>query len=183
MFFIPGQLIAALTFPGVIVHEMAHQLFCRLFRVAVLDVCYFRFGPAGLDWRGTILRQLGSWCSRFPRSHFKTSFHVLNLSQPPQGPMPPQGTVRNGMARSERPAVGANRGAASCKPGATEGWASPCGPPQVLRRDPVDPVDRGSLERTPAAVRQPNHVLATPSAMGRGRHAARVVARLSRRSE
>jgi hypothetical protein len=48
MFFIPGPLIAALTFPGVIVHEMAHQLFCRLCRVAVLEVCYFRFGnPAG----------------------------------------------------------------------------------------------------------------------------------------
>src|SRR5437762_10128220 len=46
--FIPGQLIAILTFPGVIVHEAAHQLFCRLFRVAVLDVCYFRVGnPAG----------------------------------------------------------------------------------------------------------------------------------------
>jgi hypothetical protein len=45
---IPGQLIAVLTFPGVIVHEAAHQLFCRFFRVAVLKVCYFRFGnPAG----------------------------------------------------------------------------------------------------------------------------------------
>jgi hypothetical protein len=45
---IPAQLIALLTFPGVIVHEIGHQLFCRLFRVAVLDVCYFRFGnPAG----------------------------------------------------------------------------------------------------------------------------------------
>ena len=48
MFLVPGVLIAALTFPGVIVHEMGHQLFCRLFGVAVLDVCYFRFGnPAG----------------------------------------------------------------------------------------------------------------------------------------
>lgn len=48
MFFIPGELIAVLTFPGVIVHEAAHQLFCRFFRVAVLDVCYFRVGnPAG----------------------------------------------------------------------------------------------------------------------------------------
>lgn len=46
--FIPGPLIAILTFPGVIVHEAAHQLFCRFFRVAVLDVCYIRFGnPAG----------------------------------------------------------------------------------------------------------------------------------------
>lgn len=45
---IPGQFIALLTFPGVIVHELAHQLFCRLFRVAVLDVCYFQFGsPVG----------------------------------------------------------------------------------------------------------------------------------------
>ncbi|MDF2883882.1 MAG: hypothetical protein K0R54_4447 [Clostridiaceae bacterium] len=46
--FIPGFLISIITFPGVIVHEMAHQLFCRICRVAVIDVCYFRFGnPAG----------------------------------------------------------------------------------------------------------------------------------------
>jgi hypothetical protein len=45
---IPGFLIALATFPGVIVHEMAHQLFCRWFRVPVFDVCYFRVGnPAG----------------------------------------------------------------------------------------------------------------------------------------
>jgi hypothetical protein len=48
MFFIPGPVIALLTFPGVIVHELAHQLFCRWFRVAIFEVCYFRFGnPAG----------------------------------------------------------------------------------------------------------------------------------------
>lgn len=46
--FVPGEFIALLTFPGIIVHEAAHQLCCRLFRVAVLDVCYFRMGnPAG----------------------------------------------------------------------------------------------------------------------------------------
>jgi hypothetical protein len=46
--FIPGFLISIVTFPGVIVHEFAHQLFCRFFRTAVLDVCYFRVGnPAG----------------------------------------------------------------------------------------------------------------------------------------
>lgn len=45
---IPGQVIALLTFPGVIIHELAHQFFCRVSRVAVFDVCYFRFGnPAG----------------------------------------------------------------------------------------------------------------------------------------
>lgn len=45
---IPGFVISIVTFPGVIVHELAHQLFCRWARVAVFDVCYFRVGnPAG----------------------------------------------------------------------------------------------------------------------------------------
>jgi hypothetical protein len=45
---VPGFLIAIATFPGVIVHEAAHMLFCRLRGVAVLDACFFRFGnPAG----------------------------------------------------------------------------------------------------------------------------------------
>ena len=48
MFIIPGALISVLTFPGVIVHEAAHMLACKLRNVAVLDVCFFRFGnPAG----------------------------------------------------------------------------------------------------------------------------------------
>jgi hypothetical protein len=48
MFFIPGPLIALLTFPGVIVHEAAHLFFCKLFKLQVYDVCFFRFGnPAG----------------------------------------------------------------------------------------------------------------------------------------
>jgi hypothetical protein len=46
--FIPGFLIAIVTFPGVIVHEFAHLFFCRLRKVAVFQVCYFRVGnPAG----------------------------------------------------------------------------------------------------------------------------------------
>jgi hypothetical protein len=46
--FIPAILITFITFPGVIVHELAHQLFCRWFKVPVFEVCYFRFGnPAG----------------------------------------------------------------------------------------------------------------------------------------
>ncbi len=45
---IPGFIISILTFPGVIVHEAAHLLFCRLRKVPVLEVCFFRFGdPAG----------------------------------------------------------------------------------------------------------------------------------------
>lgn len=42
---IPGVVIALLTFPGVIVHESAHLLFCKLRRVAVFEVCFFRVPP------------------------------------------------------------------------------------------------------------------------------------------
>src|SRR5260370_16504503 len=48
MFFIPGPVLAALTFPGVIIHEAGHLFFCRLFKLQVFGVCFFRFGnPAG----------------------------------------------------------------------------------------------------------------------------------------
>jgi hypothetical protein len=48
MFFIPGFVISIATFPGVIIHEAAHQFFCKINKLAVFDVCYFRFGnPAG----------------------------------------------------------------------------------------------------------------------------------------
>ena len=48
MFFIPGWLLSILTFPGVMVHEAAHRLFCDLAKVPVYEVCYFRVGnPAG----------------------------------------------------------------------------------------------------------------------------------------
>ena len=48
MVFIPGFVIAALTFPGVVVHETAHLWFCKRFRLAVFDVCFFQFGnPSG----------------------------------------------------------------------------------------------------------------------------------------
>jgi len=45
---IPGFVVALLTFPGVIVHEVAHMLFCKLRGLAVIDVCFVRLGnPAG----------------------------------------------------------------------------------------------------------------------------------------
>jgi hypothetical protein len=48
MVIVPGFVIAIATFPGVIVHEAAHLLFCKVRGIAVLDVCFFRFGnPAG----------------------------------------------------------------------------------------------------------------------------------------
>lgn len=48
MIIIPGILISAVTFPGVIIHELAHQLFCRLMRVPVYQVKYFQLkNPSG----------------------------------------------------------------------------------------------------------------------------------------
>ena len=45
---IPGFLISMATFPGVIVHELAHVVFCKFTGTRVLEVCYFRIGnPAG----------------------------------------------------------------------------------------------------------------------------------------
>lgn len=40
---IPGFLISILTFPGVIVHELGHLVFCRLRKVPVLEVKFFQF--------------------------------------------------------------------------------------------------------------------------------------------
>lgn len=43
-----GRFISILTFPGVIIHELGHEFFCRLLNVNVKKVCYFRFSnPAG----------------------------------------------------------------------------------------------------------------------------------------
>lgn len=45
---IPGIIITCLTFPGVMVHEFGHQVFCRLTATQVQEVCYFCFDdPAG----------------------------------------------------------------------------------------------------------------------------------------
>ena len=41
--FIPGQIIAAVTFPGIIVHEAAHKFFCDISKVPVYEVSYFNF--------------------------------------------------------------------------------------------------------------------------------------------
>jgi hypothetical protein len=41
-------LLSYLAFPGVIVHEFGHQVFCHLTGTRVREVCYFRIGfPAG----------------------------------------------------------------------------------------------------------------------------------------
>lgn len=46
--FVPGFLISLITFPGVIVHELAHQYFCWLMKVPVIEVKYFQLkNPCG----------------------------------------------------------------------------------------------------------------------------------------
>lgn len=42
------EIFSLLSFPGVVFHELGHELFCRWSRVRVLKVCYFQFkNPAG----------------------------------------------------------------------------------------------------------------------------------------
>lgn len=41
IYYIPGELIALVTFPGVIIHEIAHRLFCDLTNVGVYKIYYF----------------------------------------------------------------------------------------------------------------------------------------------
>ena len=45
---IPGIVISIITFPGVAVHELAHQVFCRICRIPVYEVKYFQVkNPCG----------------------------------------------------------------------------------------------------------------------------------------
>ena len=62
--FIPGFIISILTFPGVIVHEFAHQFFCWLYGVPVKKVVYFQFAnpsgyvvhePTETDWQNIMI--------------------------------------------------------------------------------------------------------------------------------
>ncbi|HEV2601461.1 MAG TPA: hypothetical protein VGT41_04120 [Candidatus Babeliales bacterium] len=39
--YIPGELIAFATFPGVILHEISHRFFCDIANVKVYDINYF----------------------------------------------------------------------------------------------------------------------------------------------
>ncbi|HWR16975.1 MAG TPA: metalloprotease family protein [Terriglobales bacterium] len=67
MVIIPGFLIALATFPGVIIHEAAHLLFCRMTGLAVFDVKFFQLSnPAGYviheqtdDFKKTFLVSMG----------------------------------------------------------------------------------------------------------------------------
>lgn len=80
------------------------------------------------------------------------------------------------MAPPDRPAMGPD------SPPPAYGQAFPterstaCRRPALLRRHSLDSMDWRTLERTPQAVWQPHHVLATPAAVGNHGSAARPVA-------
>jgi len=62
MIHIPGWIIsflsmsvALLTFPGIIVHEIAHRFFCDITETPVYDICYLRVGnPLGYVKHGEV---------------------------------------------------------------------------------------------------------------------------------
>lgn len=61
---VPGFIISAITFPGVVVHELGHKKFAELTGVKVREICLFRFGnPAG-------------YVIHEPTTNFKQSFFI-----------------------------------------------------------------------------------------------------------
>lgn len=54
---IPGFIISWVTFPGVIVHELAHALFCRMYGVAIYEVKYFHFSTTFGEPAGWVLHE------------------------------------------------------------------------------------------------------------------------------
>ncbi|MCL2331429.1 MAG: metalloprotease family protein [Proteobacteria bacterium] len=64
---IPKEVVGTLTFPGIVVHEWAHKIFCRIFGVRVLSVKYW--SPSGGEVRHEPIKS--------PRAAFFISFAPL----------------------------------------------------------------------------------------------------------
>src|SRR5712692_4934191 len=84
----------------------------------------------------------------------------------------------DGMAEADRRAMGAPRGTLAGPSCERARRSPPNRRSEVLRRHPLDSLDRSPLERVAPEVCQPDHVLETPAHLGRGRHVAATVARL-----
>ena len=54
---IPGFLVSLLTFPGVVVHELAHALFCRIFSLEIYQIQYFKVTPVRGSASGFVLHK------------------------------------------------------------------------------------------------------------------------------
>jgi hypothetical protein len=94
--------------------------------------------------------------------------------------MPGLVEVPDGMAEADRRAMGAPQGTLTGPSPEPARRAPPSRRSEVLRRHPLDSLDRRSLERTPAPIWEPDDLLAAPFHLGRGRDVARNVARLPR---
>src|SRR5213594_3723748 len=88
--------------------------------------------------------------------------------------------VPDGMAEADRRAMGAPRGTRTGPSLEPARRAPPSRRSEVLRRHSVDSLDRSSLERAPAPIRESDNLLAAPSHLGRGRDAPGDVARVPR---
>ena len=67
---IPGWLISAITFPGVILHEAAHELFCKITNTKVIDIQYYKFSVEKNEPAGYVIHEKSS-------NYFKTFLITL----------------------------------------------------------------------------------------------------------
>lgn len=75
---IPGFIISIITFPGVIVHELAHQICCRLCRVPVYEVKYFRLkNPCGYVIHEAVTNPWKNLCMALGPFFFNTIIGML----------------------------------------------------------------------------------------------------------
>src|SRR5512145_1971023 len=94
--------------------------------------------------------------------------------------MIPLGERRNhGVAPPNRCPMGPDSSASALCPTSSEGRTTGRRRPALLRRDSLDSVDWGPLERAPQAVWQSQYLLAAAATVGSQRGAARVVAGLA----
>ena len=75
---IPGFIISILTFPGVIVHELAHQICCRICGVVVYEVKYFQLqNPCGYVVHENVTNPWKNLCTALGPLFFNTIIGTL----------------------------------------------------------------------------------------------------------
>lgn len=43
IYIMPGKIVSLLTFPGIILHEFSHMLMCKIKKIPIYNVCYFKY--------------------------------------------------------------------------------------------------------------------------------------------